>query len=165
MEEPELTPEQEDRVRGLLAEARHTAPLPADVAARLERVLADLGEERAGSGAERSAADVPAPDPAAATVVPLAPRRRRRLTTVLVAAAAVTVVGLGVPTLFQRGVVESGGGDAASTADRRPAAEAEQVAPGDTRTGSVPRSPEPAAGGAAKDASTAPAPTAIWKSR
>ncbi|HQR28731.1 MAG TPA: hypothetical protein PLP61_16930, partial [Nocardioides sp.] len=79
MEEPELTPEQEDRVRGLLAEARHTAPLPADVAARLERVLADLGEERsvADAGtAERSGAGVPATEAGGATVVALAARRR-----------------------------------------------------------------------------------------
>ena len=53
---PELTPEQESEVRRLLAEARHDEPVPADVAARLDDVLADLTREapgRLGDGDER----------------------------------------------------------------------------------------------------------------
>ena len=73
-----LTPEEEE-VRRLLAEARHTGPTPPEVVARLDRVLDDLAHE---------------PD-RAAPVVDLA-RRRRRVASLLVAAAAVVVVGIGV---------------------------------------------------------------------
>jgi hypothetical protein len=76
--EDPLTPEQEE-VRRLLAEARHTGPTPPDVVARLDRVLDDLAEE---------------PD-RTAPVVDLA-RRRRRVASLLVAAAAVVAVGVGV---------------------------------------------------------------------
>ena len=41
----ELTPEQEAEVRRLLADARHTEPMPDAVVARLDRVLADLHPE------------------------------------------------------------------------------------------------------------------------
>jgi hypothetical protein len=63
-------------LRALLAEARVTEPVPADVAARLDATLASLRTERT----------------ARATVVPL----RRRLAPVLVAAAAVVVAAGGV---------------------------------------------------------------------
>ena len=46
---PELTPEQESEVRRLLAEARHDEPIPAEVADRLDRVLADLARDEPGS--------------------------------------------------------------------------------------------------------------------
>jgi len=62
-----------DDVRALLADLRVTAPVPADVAARLDATLDSLKAERA----------------APATVVPL----RRRLAPILAAAAVVVVVG------------------------------------------------------------------------
>ncbi len=74
----ELSAAEERRVRALLAEARHTDPLPPEVAARLDRVIAGLSEE----------------SPRAADVVPLA-TRRRRASRLLIAAAAVVVVGVG----------------------------------------------------------------------
>lgn len=76
--EQDLTPEQEAQVRRLLSDARHTDPVPADVVARLDRVLAGLGDDSARE----------------ATVVRLADRRRTA-TRWLVAAAAVVVVGVG----------------------------------------------------------------------
>ncbi len=98
---PDLTPDETDRVRRLLAEARHTDPVPADVAARLDRTLATLAEERR----EREAHPV----------VSLASRRRRRATQLLVAAAAVVVVGVGANQLVSG--LDASGGDAASTSD------------------------------------------------
>ncbi|WP_248579642.1 hypothetical protein [Nocardioides sp. InS609-2] len=79
---PELSPAETERVRRLLAEARHTDPVPADVAARLDRTLATLAEERR--------------ELHSSTVVTLASRRRRRVTQLLVAAVAVVAVGIGV---------------------------------------------------------------------
>lgn len=73
-----LTPAEEE-VRRLLAESRHTGPMPPDVVARLDRVLDDLAED---------------PD-RTAPVIDLA-RRRRRVASLLVAAAAVVVIGIGV---------------------------------------------------------------------
>jgi len=104
-DDPGLTPEQEQRVRRLLTEARHTEPMPGDVAARLDRVLAELarGEE-------------------VAPVVPLASRRRRRAVTMLVAAAAVVVGGIGLGQVLGPG--GGGAGSASSpTADRAASAE------------------------------------------
>ena len=101
-EERELPPEQEAAVRRLLAEARATEPVPADVAARLDRVLTGLGEEQRF--------------PAVATGHVVAPPwRRRRATVVLVAAAAVVAIGVG---LGQLGSNQSNdGGDAGGSAD------------------------------------------------
>lgn len=76
----ELTPQQTERVRRLLAESRHTEPIPDDVASRLDRALADAAAE---------------PTTPAAPVVPLA-QRRRRAGQLLLAAAAVVVGGVAV---------------------------------------------------------------------
>lgn len=81
----DLTPDQHDAVRRALADARHTDPIPADVADRLDRVLDDLADER--SAATESAH----------SVVSLEARRRRRhATRMLVAAAAVVVGGFSI---------------------------------------------------------------------
>ena len=72
---------------------RHTGPVPSDVAARLDAVLAELA-------AARSEQDAPAP------VVPLptpASRRRRALASGLVAAAAVVALGVALPQLVDGG--------------------------------------------------------------
>ncbi len=98
----ELTPEQEEHVRRLLADARHTEPTPDAVVARLDKVLAGLADEPARS----------------ADVVHLA-HRRRRAATLLVAAAAVVVVGVGLSQVLPNG------GDSESADSQAPAAGAE----------------------------------------
>lgn len=96
--DPGLSPEQEQHVRRLLAEARHTEPTPDDVVARLDRVLADLASEPARE----------------ATVVHLADRRRN-VGRWLVAAAAVVVLGIGVGQVVDL-TGGSGGADSSPTA-------------------------------------------------
>jgi hypothetical protein len=78
----DLTPQETERVRRLLAEARHTEPIPAEVAARIDRALSDLSAEPAE----------PAP------VVRL-DQRRRNAGRLLLAAAAVVVGGVAVGQL------------------------------------------------------------------
>lgn len=102
--EQDLTPEQEAQVRRLLADARHTDPMPGVVVDRLDRVLAGLGDDAARQ----------------ATVVRLADRRRTA-TRWLVAAAAVVVVGVGGNQVLDGFTGSSGADDASS-----PAAEAAQ---------------------------------------
>jgi hypothetical protein len=96
----DLTPQQTDAVRRALRAARHDAPLPDDVASRLDATLAGLVAERAS-----------ADDPDLAPVVPL---RRRRWPALLAAAAAVTAIGLAGTQLVDRG----GASDSLSTADK-----------------------------------------------
>jgi hypothetical protein len=83
--ESPLSPADDERIRRLLAEARHTGPMPEPVADRLGQVLARLSIERT----EREAMS-------SAPVVELAARRRRTVANLLVAAAAVLVVGFGI---------------------------------------------------------------------
>lgn len=83
-DDPDLTPEQETRVRRLLTDVRHAEPTPEDVVARLDRVLAQLAADDAG-------------DPG--RLVSLAARRRRRVGSLLAAAAAVVAVGIGLGQL------------------------------------------------------------------
>lgn len=99
-------PEQEQQVRRLLADARHDEPVPEEVVARLDRVLADLANEPARS----------------ATVVRLADRRRRA-GRMLVAAAAVVVAGIGVGQVVgggDEGENASSGADSSVTAEDAP---------------------------------------------
>jgi hypothetical protein len=137
--EGSLSPEDDARIRRLLAEARHTEPMPADVAARLEDVLADLNTERSKE---------PAP------VVDLAARRRRTAASLLVAAAAVVVVGVGLGQVLPdlRGSsadqatssgeapsAESAASDAGGAqAERRPAASPVVPAPSAERAAAAP---------------------------
>jgi hypothetical protein len=86
---PELTPA-EEQVRRLLADARHTEPMPEDVAARLDGVLADLAAED-GAGRRRVS------DHSVARAADLAAARRRRTArNLLIAAAAVVAIGVGI---------------------------------------------------------------------
>ena len=106
-EDPALTPEQEARLRSLLAEARpdpRREALPAEVAARLDFVLSDL----AGHPLETGARDPAVTD---GSVAHLAARRRRRVGGLLLAAAAVAVAAVGVGQVVDLG----SGEDAAST--------------------------------------------------
>lgn len=98
---PQQDPEH-DAVRRLLADARHTEPMPADVAARMDAVLADL--------AKGETPPVVADDRPVADVVPLASHRRRNAASLLVAAAAIVVGGVVVAQL------PHGGGDSAGSA-------------------------------------------------
>lgn len=113
-----LSPAEDARIRGLLTEARHTDPMPDEVRARMDSVIAGLAAER---------------EPVAA-VVPITAARerptpwRRRIATGLVAAAAVVAVGVGVPQLLSEtdysvagaageGEADEGAADAPGAAD------------------------------------------------
>lgn len=86
MTEENDSPEADD-VRRLLADARHTGPMPDDVATRMDAVLADLAR-RPGD------ASTSAPPSAGGQLVSLAAHRRRRAGGLLVAAAAIVVGGV-----------------------------------------------------------------------
>lgn len=118
-----MPPSDDDaRVARLLREARHESPVPDEVAARLDGVLADLARERS------AATPSPSPtrsDPEARTDVVLladhaARRRRRRATTLLVAVAAVVAavgIGVAVPSMQasdEDAATSDAGGSAAS---------------------------------------------------
>jgi hypothetical protein len=108
-------PHDEDEIRRLLADARHTEPMPDDVVARVDRVLADL---RRNERRRRTPTPV---DLAAA-------RRRRRARGLLVAAAAVVVVGIGIDRID---LTTAGSDDSASTADSGADSEAGSVGAAD----------------------------------
>ena len=115
-------------MRRLLAEARHDEPMPAEVVARMDRVLDELADEPGRR----------------APVVDLA-ARRRRVTSLLVAAAAVVVVGIGIGQVGDLGAGSGGddvrqrrtpAADADAGAEReaeQPAARPEEAAPSDDR--------------------------------
>ncbi|WP_395690333.1 hypothetical protein [Nocardioides sp.] len=103
----------DEQVCRLLAEARHEDPIPPDVAARLDGVLADLRSDR----------------PVPSSVADLAAaRRRRRAGVLLAAAAAVVVAGVGVGWL--RGLGAQGGDSGGSTADSAVVGSAPEAADG-----------------------------------
>ena len=150
-QQPDLSPEQAQEVRRLLADARHSEPIPTDVAARLDRVLAELATQETrltpGPGDPH--------DDEGASVVALASRRRRRVVSVLVAAAAVVAVGVGLDQLIQ----SSGGGSSSSSS--MPAADRSRVtedAPGSgSGSGAQQRHHQPHSSfNAQKDAAAAP---------
>ena len=123
MTDRELTPPEEERVRRLLAQARHDEPMPPEIVARLDGVLRSLAAEPVvGSpNAEHRAAEAPTGGHRVvahgAPVVDLsARRRRRRATSLLVAAAAVTVIGVGLPPVL-RGMT-TGASDSAGSASK-----------------------------------------------
>jgi hypothetical protein len=113
-------------VSGLLAAVSgppHAEAMPADVAARLDDVLAGLVSERTSAATATTAATVPGDG--VVGVTDLASRRRRRWPALLVAAAAVSVLGLGVGNLL--GLDGSADMEAASTADAGGAAAPETL--------------------------------------
>ena len=83
---PHADPDAE-AVRRLLADARHTGPMPDDVADRMDAVLADLAGSPVGP-------EEPGGAPTPATVVSLTSQRRHRAAGMLVAAAAIVVGGV-----------------------------------------------------------------------
>lgn len=118
-----MTPEEHDpeqeTVRRLLAAAGGPEPVPDEVGARLDDVLAGLVAERQG------VPEQPGPEPrreaAPAPVISLTARRRRRWAQALVAAAVVSVVAVGVGTALKGGQADSenaaSGGPASVTAE------------------------------------------------
>jgi hypothetical protein len=102
----EESPETEG-VRRLLAQARHDAPMPDDVAARLDRVLAELATSPAADAPVRA-------ERPERRVVPLLPAHRRRRAAALLVAAAAVVVGGVVVAQHPPGGGSTVGGTAAS---------------------------------------------------
>lgn len=126
MSDSNLTPDQDDAVRALLAAARHTDPTPPDVVARLDDELAALTAGRR---------EVRAPDRA----VTLASRRRRTAASLLLAAAAVVVVGVGIGQVLPStdSANDASAGSAADTAtmeDAPTSAESDRAAAGEPQT-------------------------------
>ncbi len=119
-----LSPAEDARIQRLLAEARHTEPMPAHVVARFEGVLADLHARRTD---ER-----PAP------VVDLASRRRRTAASLLVAAAAVVVAGVGLGQ-----ILPNGANDAGPSASADQSVQEQEMAGGDAGAGEAKRSDTP----------------------
>jgi hypothetical protein len=118
-----LSAEQESAVRRELAAARHREPVPADVAERLDDVLASL-----------SLADVHDASLDERPTDTLAARRRRRnATRLLLAAAAVVVAGVGIGQLISDG---SGSDGAASLSERADPDRSSDAAGGGSSSGS-----------------------------
>jgi hypothetical protein len=99
----------EQQVRDLLAEARHTEPIPPDVAARIDTALAELRGARTE-------------DRPVATIDLAAARRRRNVRALLVAAAVVVVTGVGISRvdLGDTGADSADSSASSATADEAP---------------------------------------------
>jgi hypothetical protein len=104
-----LTPEQEDDVARLLADAAGPVRMPQDVAARLDDVLADLVAQRSDNAADDELTRA---------------RARRRWPRVLLAAAAVVVGGYAVGTAATDGML---GGSADSESSSGAASDSSMV--------------------------------------
>ncbi|MGI8524392.1 MAG: hypothetical protein ACR2K3_13955 [Nocardioides sp.] len=121
----------DDAVRRLLADARHTEHMPADVSARMDDVLRGLARE----------------DDDIAPVVTLPRHRRRAAAALLVAAAVIVVGGVSLASLQHRGDRPAETAGAASSAEDR----------GSALAGTKPDGPPGSAGsGAAPNAGQAP---------
>jgi hypothetical protein len=114
--ERELTPEEDARIRSLLASASASEQVPDDVAARLDSVLADLAADRDAERADGAHAAGSRP-------------RWRRGRVLLAAAVGVGVVGLAAVNLPQLSGLQGDGGSsdkAASTTEGKSGAGADQ---------------------------------------
>jgi hypothetical protein len=111
---PRLSPEDDEHVRRLLADARESGPMPPEVAARLEDTIVGLAAARATDSLQPAPGQVPASE----TVIPIRRSRRHRVAAVLAVAAAVAVVGLGVGTFFERNEPAQNATSADSPVDR-----------------------------------------------
>lgn len=116
-----LSPEQEARLRRLLARSRHDERVPDDVAEHLDGVLARL---------EAGDPELTGPRARKAEVYALAARRRRTAATMLAAAAAVAVVGVGLGQ-----VVGSSAGEDSLMAESDTAASADSAESADRSEG------------------------------
>jgi hypothetical protein len=143
LHESPLDPAEDERIRRLLAGARHTEPMPEAVIARLDRVLAGLSDDRAESTERADRAEV----------VDLMARRRRTVGQLLVAAAAVVAVGFGITQVLPDMGGSSDGDAQEATAGDAAADSAEGGEDEESRLvspESAPEAPSDATGGAAK---------------
>ena len=111
----DLSPDEQEEVRRLLADAGGPVPTPPDVVARLDATLSRLVAERGAPGTEQATEQATGH----ATLTPLAVRRRR-WPKVLLAAAAVVVGGYGVGAAVSgsmAGGESDSGGSGAGSAD------------------------------------------------
>ena len=132
--DPALPPDTERAVRRLLAEARVTDPLPADVAERLDATLAAL-RSPAMTTAMTTATTAP--------VVALASRRRRVLPGLLAAAAAVVVAGVVAPQVLPLGATSGNDESASSAQDSSGGDQVDSDAPENGASSESQRSKEP----------------------
>ena len=146
LHESPLDPAEDERIRRLLADARHTEPMPDAVVARLDRVLSGLSDDRTERADRADRAD-------RAEVVDLMARRRRTVGQLLVAAAAVVAVGFGITQVLPD-LGGSSGGDAQETTAGGAAADSAEGGDGDgsrfVSPESAPEAPSDGASGAAK---------------
>lgn len=157
-----LPPEQE-AVRRLLADARHTAPPPPEVVARLDDTLAALESERAAErGAGRAAEGSDAHDDRSpGRVVDLGSRRRRIASIGLLAAASVVVAGVAIGQALPRGAGDAGESSAGSQSD---SSLAETGDAGGTSADSGTDSSTDSGSGADSGAASEPAPESLKSS-
>jgi hypothetical protein len=132
-----LSPEQEARLRRLLARSRHDERVPDDVAEHLDGVLARL---------EAGDPELTGPRARKAEVYALAARRRRTAATMLAAAAAVAVVGVGLGQ-----VVGSSAGEDSLMAESDTAASADSAESADRSEGRASGEDLDATGGGESD--------------
>ena len=132
-----LSPEQEARLRRLLARSRHDERVPDDVAEHLDGVLARL---------EAGDPELTGPRARKAEVYALAARRRRTAATMLAAAAAVAVVGVGLGQ-----VVGSSAGEDSLMAESDTAASDDSAESADRSEGRASGEDLDATGGGATD--------------
>lgn len=135
-----LSPEQEARLRRLLARSRHDERVPDDVAEHLDGVLARL---------EAGDPELTGPRARKAEVYALAARRRRTAATMLAAAAAVAVVGVGLGQ-----VVGSSAGEDSLMAESDTAASDDSAESADRSEGRASGEDLDATGGGATDDET-----------
>ena len=140
--DPALPPDTERAVRRLLAEARVTDPLPADVAERLDATLAAL-RSPAMTTAMTTATTAPTSTATTAPVVALASRRRRVLPGLLAAAAAVVVAGVVAPQVLPLGATSGNDESASSAQDSSGGDQVDSDAPENGASSESQRSKEP----------------------
>ena len=139
MTDDDLTDAQTEAVRRLLADVRETGPMPTEVAARLDAVVADLAGTTATDHA--AASDAPAAgastddSPASGAPATVIPLHRRRWTRVVLAAAAVTAIGLGGTQLLVRSAQDDMQADSASEVADAPTLQRDEGAGEDARSG------------------------------
>jgi hypothetical protein len=133
--DPDESPQIEE-VRRLLAQARHTEPMPDDVVARVDDVLAGLREQPSTTGSTTpSTTSIPERD---GLVVSLAAHRRRRAAGLLVAAAVIVVGGVVVAQNLPQS-------SSSSASEAGPGADNAESSLGNTGNGKSPRSGKPQA--------------------
>ncbi len=125
-------------VRRLLADARHTGPMPDDVAARMDAVLADLAAE-APAEPKETPPPAAAPAPLHPVVVSLDVRRRRRAAGMLVAAAAIVIGGVVVAQHLPTSTSQSNSATAQDDAGSRALDGVTGSSPGPLTPGTSPR--------------------------